>query len=432
MLSQIAEDYSINPNSKRGKRQFYYGWVAVAICLLLLTAAYGIRYSFGVFFKSLEQEFGWTRALTSEVFSLYMLLCCLFAFLGGWAADRYGAKKVVIVLGIFAFISLSLTSQANSLWHLFLSYSLLLAIGTGPVYAIVMSTATRWFKKNLGKATGIIAAGIGIGGLTTPIITRLIDIFDWRITMIILAALVAVIGIPMAFVFRSRPEDYSMLPDGAPQSTADDANKYTQYDFGTTVKEAIKTRAFWHFGIASFCQVTVSSSVILHVMPYLTSLGIERTTASMIAMFIPLVSIPARLVYGWLSDIFTKKYVFAVSNVLTSIGLFFFSIISDSSSIITVLFIIFFSFGLAGLQPTRVPIVREYFGTKNFGAILGMTFIFVTLGTMLSPPIAGWVYDLRGVYDPYWLILSGVALVAAVSISTMPLPPQRSGSVPNS
>jgi MFS family permease len=114
--------------------------------------------------------------------------------------------------------------------------------------------------------------------------------------------------------------------------------------------------------------------------------------------------------------------VFAVSNGFTSISLLLFSFISGNSSIIIILFVIFFSCGLAGLLPTRTPIIREYFGTKHFGTILGITSIFLTIGTVLSPPIAGWIYDLRGVYDPYWLILSGVALVAAVSTLTMPLP----------
>ena len=167
-------------------------------------------------------------------------------------------------------------------------------------------------------------------------------------------------------------------------------------------------------------------------MPYLTSLGMERTSASMIAMYIPLVSIPSRFIYGWLSDIFPKKYVFASSNIFTSIGLFFFSIIDGGSSVIIVLFVIFFSVGLGGLAPIRAPLIREYFGTKNFGTIFGIFFIPLTLGIVLSPPIAGAIFDVRGVYDPYWLILSGVALLAALIMLTMPLPAQHLDNVPNS
>lgn len=97
-------------NKKVGKKQFYYGWVIAVVCMILMANTYGLRFSFGVFFKSLEQDFGWTRALTSGVFSVYMLLGCLFAILGGWIADRYGAKIVFIVMAFFTFLGLSLTS----------------------------------------------------------------------------------------------------------------------------------------------------------------------------------------------------------------------------------------------------------------------------------------------------------------------------------
>lgn len=110
MLSWLTKDSSSSSNSKIGKERFYYGWVVLAACLIIVMIGYGIRFSFGVFFKSLEQDFGLTRALTSGVFSVYMLLGGVFAILGGWAADRYGAKIVGILMGFFISLSLSLTS----------------------------------------------------------------------------------------------------------------------------------------------------------------------------------------------------------------------------------------------------------------------------------------------------------------------------------
>ena len=388
-------------------------------------------YGFTALVNPVATALGWSYSQISLAMSIRGLEGGILSPFLGKLADRWPAKWLVLagtIITALGYLSLSLVTNLTMFYT---SFVIIAFGGSLGVTMAPMVTTTRWFKKNLGKATGIIAAGIGVGGLTTPIITKLIDTFDLRFTMIILAIVVAVIGIPMAFVFRSRPEDYNMLPDGTPQNTMVYTNKHTQHDFGMKVREVIKTRAFWHFGIASFCQVAAASAVIIHMMPYLTSLGIERATASMIAMFVSLVSIPTRLVYGWLADIFTRKYVFAVSNVLTSLGLFFFSIVGDGSFIIIVLFIIFFSFGLAGLLPTRTPIIREYFGIKNFGAIFGITFIFLTFGTVLSPPIAGWVYDLRGGYDPYWLLLSGVVLVGAISSLTMPPPPQHLGNVSN-
>ena len=106
MLAWILGGTNSSSSSNTGRGKLYYGWVVLVACLVLLTISYGIRFSYGVFFESLERDFGWTRALTSGVFSVNMLLGALFAILGGWMADRYGAKMVFLGMGIFAFLGL--------------------------------------------------------------------------------------------------------------------------------------------------------------------------------------------------------------------------------------------------------------------------------------------------------------------------------------
>ncbi|MFC2034878.1 MFS transporter [Chloroflexota bacterium] len=412
------------------KLKMFYGWYIVGASVIISAIMGGMSfYGFTALVNPVSEALGWSFSQISLVMSIRGLEVGILSPFLGKLVDRWQAKWLILAGAIIIALGYIVLSRVNSLAMFYISF-MIIALGSSlGVTMAPMVTTARWFKKNLGKATGIIAVGVGVGGLTTPIITKLIDTFDWRVTVIILAAVVAVIGIPLAFVFRNRPEEYGMLPDGVPQSTEDGVSEFGQYDFDMGVREAIKMRAFWHFGLASFCQVAAASAVILHVMPYLVSLGITRTTASMVAMFVPMASIPARLTYGWLADIFPKKYVFATANVLTGIGLFCFSIIGGDSSVIIVLFVVFFGFGLGGLLPIRAPIIREYFGTKNFGTIFGITFVFLTLGTIISPPIAGWVYDVRGVYDPYWLILGGIAMVAAVSMLTMPLPLRRTASI---
>jgi MFS family permease len=186
------------------------------------------------------------------------------------------------------------------------------------------------------------------------------------------------------------------------------------------VKEALKTRAFWHIAIAFTLQTAGSSALLLHIMPYLASLGVERSTASMIVMFISIVSIPSRFVFGWLCDIFRKSYVISASMVLTSIGLFLFSIIEANSIWLIAGFVIVYGSVVGAYISLRPPIIREYFGTKKFGTILGLGSIPFTIGVIATPPLAGWVFDTRGVYDPIWLIFSGVSILGAILMLTIP------------
>lgn len=160
-------------------------------------------------------------------------------------------------------------------------------------------------------------------------------------------------------------------------------------------------------------------------MPYLASVGVDRSTASQIAMFIPIVSIPARFVYGWLCDTIKKSHATAISVGLSGIGLFLFATIDGSSSGLIIAFLIVFGLGLGGMMPIMLPINREYFGTKKIGTILGLTGILLSLGSIVTPPLAGWLYDTQGVYGPIWLILGGLCVLGALLMLTMPPPSIR-------
>ena len=118
------------------KDKLFYGWVVVIASFIIILIVMGIRLSFGVFFKSLANEFGLTRAETSGVYSAYMLLCAVFAIVSGWGVDKFSPRILISFMGLFTGLSLILTSQAHSLWQLFVVYSLLLAMGTGGIFSL--------------------------------------------------------------------------------------------------------------------------------------------------------------------------------------------------------------------------------------------------------------------------------------------------------
>ena len=89
------------------------------------------------------------------------------------------------------------------------------------------------------------------------------------------------------------------------------------------------------------------------------------------------------------------------------------------------LFAITIGFAMGGFMPLRPPILREYFGTKNFGTIFGLTSVFITIGAVVSPPLVGLVFDTLGVYGPAWLVLSGLAMVGAIIMLTLPTASQK-------
>lgn len=404
----------------------FYGWYIVGAGVILSAYNAGaLTYGFTAFIDPIADTFGWSYAQISLAVSLRGAETGALSPLLGVLVDRWPSKRLVLGGIILLGLGLYWLSRANSLAMFYLAF-LVIALGNSLAVQMVPTAAVaRWFRKDIGKASGVLAMGIGIGGVLLPLLVKVIDAYGWQETLVILAVGAWGVGIPLSFFFRDRPEKYGLLPDGKQQNDSKSSAGLRVYDFGTGVKEALKMRAFWSIGIATMLQMATMQAVTVHMMPYLTSLGIARSTAGMVAMLVPLISLTSRIPFGLLTDIWDKRYVMAFSIGLLSVGAFLFWLIDGSSFLIIVLFAITFGVGMGGFVSVRPPVVREYFGTKNFATIFGLLSVFATIGMVASPPVAGWVFDTLGFYDPIWLIMSIIAMIGTLIMLTSPLAPQR-------
>jgi len=156
--------------------------------------------------------------------------------------------------------------------------------------------------------------------------------------------------------------------------------------------------------LAEFIRHILVSAAVLHVMPYLTSVGMSRMNAGLLAAGIPLFSIIGRFGFGWLGDLYNKRYVYAISFILMGAGMLAFCY--AEVSFFAFLFLLLFSPGFGGSMVMRGSIVREYFGIADFGKIVGIIMGFGSIGGILGPTLAGWVFDTQGNYYWLWLIFS--------------------------
>ena len=248
MTSWLVDDLN-SSNPTVGKGKLYYGWIVLLACFVIGVIGPGMQLSFGVFFKSLEADFALTRASTSGVFSAHLLLALVFSIVGGWALDRYGPRTVVTLMGIFTGLSLLLTSRADALWYLYISYSLLLAMGMGAIFPVLMSIASRWFIKRRGLAIGIVASGMHVGMIIVPPLSAyLISGHGWRTSYFILSLIGFSLIIPFALLLRRAPGEVAASPKG---ENPEDSNLNSAEERahnepgGFSLLQAAKTRNFW-------------------------------------------------------------------------------------------------------------------------------------------------------------------------------------------
>ena len=148
--------------------RFFYGYIIVASAFLILVLTIGVNFTFGVFLPVLLDEFSWTRAIASGAFSLNLALTGLIGVVAGKMTDQYGPRIVVTVCGVLLGLGYLLMSQANTLWHLYLFYGVIVGIGMSISQTPLPSTIARWFVKRRGMMTGIAVTGIGVGILIMP------------------------------------------------------------------------------------------------------------------------------------------------------------------------------------------------------------------------------------------------------------------------
>lgn len=402
----------------------FYGWWIVAACFVLSLCAGGIfTLGFTAFFEPIADEFGWSYTQISLAASLRGANIGLLAPLMGFLVDRWGPKWLLLGGTLLLGLALFLLSHISSL-VMFYGIFVIVAIGISGLSPTVMITAvSNWFQKNAGLATGIMACGFALGSLLVPTIVRLIDVYSWRTTALILGVGICAIGVPLALLVKNKPEKQEYLSD---KGRSIDENKgdrpapaqVSSIDIG--VKEALKSRTFWHIGLAMTLVVIPISAVIVHVMPYLSSVGVARSTSSMVAMSIPLVSIVGRLSAGWLGDRFKRVRVTTAFIILVGLGLLFFGYVTAQKMWLLLLFVPLFGIGWGSNLPMRAALLTEYFGRSKLGTIFGFMMGLSAMGGVIGPAIAGWVFDRWGDYHIAWLLFAGVVFAAAIIMITTP------------
>lgn len=408
---------------KRGKI-FYGWWMVLAGTVLNFVNGGTFHYGFTVFFNPIRKTFGWTAAVTSIAFVLQRLESGILGPVTGFLVDRVGPRKLMIFGWGCIGLGFVLMGRINSLWAFYGSF-LIIAIGFSFGSSIVQNTAiAHWFVKKRSRAIMVMYTGFGACGILVPLMALAIAELGWRETLVITGIGLWCLGLPLSSLMRYRPAQYGYLPDG--ESSITEKGKKPELPItaaGLTVREAMKTRAFWLISFAGFFQHIGTSAVIVHIVPYLESVDVPTTIAASVVTGMTLCSLIGRIGFGFMGDFVNKRYLLTISFALQTLGIFIFSLIDVSRVWLIIPFLLIYGTGYGG--PTAVsPALRaDYFGMKNFGTIMGLMSI-VSMGSGLaSPVLAGWIFDVMGSYRPAWQLFALMA-IPAIPLMLLAKPPK--------
>jgi MFS family permease len=407
--------------------KLFYGWYIVAAALVM-SAYYSALYVYGftAFVNPILSTFGWSMTQLSLASSWRGLETGVFNPLWGTAVDRYSPRKLLLIGVVITALGMFVLSRTTNLAIYYIGF-LIDGVGSSLVTGMIpMTVMAKWFRKDIGKANGVFSLGMALGGVLVPVVVILIGKLGWQNTLLAGAIGFLALGVPLSFLFRARPEPYGMVADGRTAEPVKGSKPAPNYDFGTKVRQAVKMRAFWHLTVVIMFQAAYLAPLQTFTLPYLSSLGMERSTAATVITVYTSLSLVFRIPMGLLGDIMRKGHVVAISVGLETAGLVVFWLMGASTPFwLILLFGLTYGIGIAGIMPLRAPVLAEYFGNRNLGSILGLTSAVITISAVASTPLAGWVWDTYHDYKPFWMAGIILGILALVAILTIPSPPKR-------
>ena len=403
----------------------FYGWyIVLASAVIMGYNSFLYIYGFTSFINPIIATFGWTYSQIALAMTVRSVTVGILNPFIGTLADRWPVRKLLILGGIIMGLGYLVLSRVSGISLFYTAYVIIGLGGALAIQFVPQTTIARWFRKNLGKANGITGFSVALGGVAVPLLVMVIDSYSWQDTFLFAAIGTWILIIPLSFLFRNRPEDHGYFPDGIPPEELNETRSLSIEMSGMSVREAVKTRSFWLIGFGFMVQGGGSITILAHLMPHLIDAGMENQQASMVVMTVATVGLVARLPIGWLMDIISRRNLIGLSIGLSSISFLLLWMIQAGSPFILILaFAIPFGIGNGSLW-VRSALIRDYFGTKNFGVIYGILMSFVTIGTGLLPPITGWVFDEYGHYWPAFVALAALNFAAACLTFTIPRSPE--------
>jgi sugar phosphate permease len=406
---------------------FFGWWVVFASAAVVFLTGGTFFYGFSALFNPIVREFGWSRAAVSFAFSLRTEVGGIAAPIVGFLVDRVGPRRLMVIGVIIVALGFFLLSRTQELWEFYGSI-VVIAIGmsaaAGPVSMVAV---TYWFRRRRGRALAFLAMGTGSSGIMVVVLALLISAFDWRNALVIIAVVQLAVCIPLALSIRDRPEDIGLHPDGdTPDAGGDEKVAVAPGRMepeGLTVRQALRSSAFWRMAIALSLGNLGTMAIIVHQIPFFTaSVGLSEGAAAASVTGMTLVSVGGRFGFGYVSDFIDKRFVMAGAYILLALAVLLFAAIHQPWQIFLVLPL--FGLGWGGIIPVRPALQAELFGLRAFGAIQGLVFTIATLGGLIGPVFAGWMYDQTESYRLAFVILAAAAFLAVPMLATLRRPGQ--------
>ena len=398
-------------------KRLFYGWYMVAAGSGLQFLQSGLMtQSFGAYLAVLQVERGWSKTALSGAAALQQMESAILGPVLGWFIDRFGPQGMIRA-GIVVFgIGLMLLSFTDTLLAFYAAF-VVIALGASLCGFFPVNVALiHWFERWRARALSSLSLGIAFGGISVPLVAWSLQTYGWRATAFVSGIIAIVLGLPMAMVFKRRPEDHGMVADGItsvdrPGEEVAIKNPHLGRDF--TAREALRTPAFWLLSLGHGFALLVVHAVSVHAIAHMhQGLGYSVAQASLVYTLLTLSQIGGVMI-GWLiGDRYDKRLISGGCMLGHMAGLLLLTYASAVPMVLAFAVLHGAAWGLRG--PFMQALRADYFGRSAIGMILGLSVMIIVVGQVGGPMVAGILADATGNYRAGFTILALLAGVGSL------------------
>ena len=396
-------------------------WVQLGLGLLCMIVISSPQYVWTLFTQPLMASLNTRLAAIQITFSILIVVQTFLSPCQGFLVDKFGPRLLLSVGGAVTGLSWVLASQVTTLTGLYLAYGLLGGIGTGIVYVGVIGHMVQWFPDRRGFATGIVAAGYGMGALLTTFpIAESMKQASYQQAMFRWGLVFSAVGVLAAQGLR-RPAvmDSTRASFGAPRTAQ--ATNYRPADM-------LRTPIFW----LMFVMMTMMSTAGLMVTSQMAAFTRDFGMASALVFGLPLLPLALSLdritngltrpFFGWLSDQIGRENTMVIAFTLEGVAMTLW-LFTRSTPVAFVLMsgLVLFAWGeIFSLFPSTLT---DTYGARHATTNYGFLYMAQGIGSVLGGPVAALVHDAAGSWMPVFAIIIAMnfatALLAGVALKPM-------------
>jgi predicted MFS family arabinose efflux permease len=367
---------------------------------VIISLCMGLRQSLGLFMRPMTVDLGISAATFGFSIALQNIVWGLSQPFVGAAADRYGARPVLIVTALVYAAGLLLMGFSSAFPGALEVAGFLAGVGTaGTGFGVLIGTVSRaTAPEKRSQTVGLVAAAGSLGTLVlAPVGQRLIDGFGWQ------AALVAFAAIAASMALLSLPIREPAVSTGAsPQSNL---------NLREALREAIAHRGYLFMTLAFFACGFQLVFITTHLPSYLQLCGVAPGVSATALALIGLFNTVGTYLFGLLGARYSQKHLLALIYLLRTLFIVIFLLVPVSAAS-TLVFAAAMGFLWLGVAPLVTGIIGRVFGLTHFNTLYGVVFLSHQVGSFFGAWMGGVVFDLAGNYNFGWGALITIGLTA--------------------